>query len=406
MNNTLPAHRKAMPLAHRYHEAAMSLLPLIEAEAAAGEQLNHQTDRAAAAVREAGLYDLLKPREVGGPELSYIDAIRTIEQLSHADGSAGWCVMVNAVISASVGAFLPDEGCAEIFGDGPDVTFAGQGVPSGFAEPVEGGYRVKGHWSYGSAVYHADWIHSGCFVTKDGQMTFDSSGNPRIVIIQHPKDSIELKGNWDVHGLRATGSFDYALKDTEIFVSEALTYDSNGPQQHRGGIQYNADRPVSVACGHTGWVLGVTRRALDELAQLATSRKDVFGIMSDGPHFKLRYADAEAKFGAARAFAYEVWSELCDGFDRGEAGTLQQIARVRLAMRHAHNVASEVGTFAHIASRGVSLRSSVLQRCYRDIHAGTQHLLLADEIVAECGTALMGAAPEGSRWGMFGLVTD
>ena len=46
---------------------------------------------------------------------------------------------------------------------------------------------------------------------------------------------------------------------------------------------------------------------------------------------------------------------------------------------------SENATFAHIASRGVSLRPSMLQRCYRDIHGGTQHILLADEIVQECG---------------------
>jgi alkylation response protein AidB-like acyl-CoA dehydrogenase len=387
-------------------EAAVSLLPLIEAEADKAEQLTHQTDAVAAAVRKAGLYDLLKPRAIGGPELSFIEALKIIERISYADGSAGWCVMVNAVISASVGSFLPEAGCAEMFANGPDVTLAGQGVPSGFAEPVEGGYMVKGNWSYGSSIYHADWVHSGCFITKDGKMAFDEYGKPMIVVIQHRKETIELKGNWDVHGLRATGSYDYTLKDDEIFIPESMCYMSDGAEQQRGGIQYNADRPVSTACGHTGWVLGVTRRALDELAKLAPERRDVFGKMSDGAHFKLRYAEAEAKFRAARAFVYQAWNDLCESFERGEAGDVQQIACVRLAMRHAHQVASEIVTFAHIASRGVSLRPSVLQRCYRDIHGGTQHLLLADEIVAECGTALMGTAPENARWGMFGISAE
>jgi hypothetical protein len=72
-------------------------------------------------------------------------------------------------------------------------------------------------------------------------------------------------------------------------------------------------------------------------------------------------------------------------------------------MRHIHDVISEVSTFAHRSTRGVSLRSSVLQRCYRDIHSGTQHLLLADQIVQECGKVLLGTAGEGAQMAMFGV---
>ena len=46
-----------------------------------------------------------------------------------------------------------------------------------------------------------------------------------------------------------------------------------------------------------------------------------------------------------------------------------------------HEMRPQVGTFAHRASRGAGLRATVLQRCFRDIHSGTQHILLADQIV-------------------------
>ena len=59
---------------------------------------------------------------------------------------------------------------------------------------------------------------------------------------------------------------------------------------------------------------------------------------------------------------------------------------------------------AHRTSRGVSLRPSGLQRCYRDIHSGTQHILLADEIVQDCGKVLLGAAGEKAEWKILGLM--
>jgi hypothetical protein len=82
---------------------------------------------------------------------------------------------------------------------------------------------------------------------------------------------------------------------------------------------------------------------------------------------------------------------------------MEEIALIRLAMRHLHNVISDLSTFAHRAARGASLRPGQLQRCYRDIHAGTQHILLADEIMQECGKVLLGAMSPNARWTMFGV---
>ena len=85
----------------------------------------------------------------------------------------------------------------------------------------------------------------------------------------------------------------------------------------------------------------------------------------------------------ARAFVYAAWDALSERVAKGEKPNLEEIALIRLAMRHLHNVISDLSTFAHRAARGASLRPSQLQRCYRDIHAGTQHILLADEIMQE-----------------------
>ena len=117
----------------------------------------------------------------------------------------------------------------------------------------------------------------------------------------------------------------------------------------------------------------------------------MFGKLCDSASFRQSFADAEAKYRAARAFVYSAWDALSERVAKGEKPNLEEIALIRLAMRHLHNVISDLSTFAHRAARGASLRPSQLQRCYRDIHAGTQHILLADEIMQECGKVLLGA---------------
>jgi indole-3-acetate monooxygenase len=381
-------------------EVTERLIPLIEAEAESSEKAQYQSDKVIAEMRKSGLYSMLLPNALGGSELEFVDAMRIVERLAWADGSAGWCTMVAGVMAASAGSFLPDAGAKMIYGKGPDVTLAGNGVPRGYARRVDGGYRIKGHWAYGSGIHHAEWIHSGCFVVDDsGKPILNSDGAPEIVLMHHPRDTIELKGNWEVLGLRATGSFDYVQKGEEIFVPEATTYSFDAETPRRGGPQYQIGLVGFTSWGHTSWALGVGRRALDEIVRLSRERSDVFGLLADSPSFRKSFAEAEAKYRSARAFVYEGWNNIRDS----SAPTLEQIALLRLAMRHIHDVLSEITTIAHRYSRGVSLRSSKLQRAYRDAHSGTQHLLLADEIELECAKVLLGVAKPGARWTMFAV---
>ncbi len=384
-------------------QAAIDLLPAIEADADEAEGLYRQTDRVADAMRRTGLYSFLIPKDAGGAELPWVEAMEIVELVSRVEGSAGWCLMVNGVMGASAGPFLPDEGVEIVYPGGRNSTMAGQGVPRGYAREADGGYVIWGNWGYASGIWHADWVHSGCFLMDGDEMRTDAHGHPDIVLCHHPKDTIELTGNWDVHGLRGTGSFDYTLKQDELFVPAACCYKFDNPTQMRGGPQYGAGLVVSTTWGHTSWALGVGRRALDEIAALARQRVDAFGRMQDGAGFQHAYANAEARYRAARALVYEAWEDLSETFARDGRGSLEQIALIRLAMRHIHDVISDLSTFAHRASRGVSLRRSDLQRCYRDIHGGTQHILLADEIAQACGKVLMGAAGEDAQWNVLGL---
>lgn len=387
-------------------QSISSMVSMLQAEADEGERICRLTDKAVDAIRDAGLFHLLLPRELGGQQASYLDALQAVEQVSWADGSSGWYAMVVTVISASMGAFLSDRAAKQIFGANPRTMVAGQGVPRGQARPVEGGYMVKGPWGYGSTIYHAEYAHCGCIVMIDGKPQLDASGVPFALLTHLPKSEIELTGNWDTLGLRASGSFDYKTRTPEVFVPEHMTYPFVGSPQQRGGNQYSVGIIGLTSFGHTGWALGVIRRALDEITKLAPGKVGPFGALGEGAFFKHSYAEAESKFRAARAFVYEAWTDLCETLDRDKPASLEQIALIRMAMRHLHDVGSEVTTFAYKAGGGISLRPSLLQRAYRDLHAGTQHVFLSDQIYQECARALLGMTGKNARWGGFVVVED
>jgi alkylation response protein AidB-like acyl-CoA dehydrogenase len=389
-----------------FHARVDGLLPLIEAKASEAERLGYLTDDVVAALRASGIYTMLYPKEVGGAELLPFDAMTIVERLSHAHASVGWCTLVNNMEGATMAIYIEDEGIKKVFGDGVDITIAGNGVPRGFARPVEGGFMIRGRWAYGSAIYHAEWIHSGCFVTDpDGKdMVILPNGQPKIVITHHPRSTVKLLGNWDVLGLRATGSFDYTLSEgEELFVPTPMTYDFEIGAPRRGGAQGALGLTGYSAWAHSGWAVGVGRRLLDELVKVIVSRQDPFGKSSDSASFRFQFAQAEARYRAARALVYETWRDVSETFVRGEAMSLQQMTMIKLALRHIHDVVSDVGTFAHRAARGASLHNTPMQRFYRDIHAGTQHILMADQMIEECGRALLGLPGPGAQWSVFGI---
>src|SRR3546814_19683997 len=74
-----------------------------------------------------------------------------------------------------------------------------------------------------TTLFRSEGVHSGCIVLRDEKVSKLPNGQTEILIAHHPRDSVELKGNWDVLGLRATGSFDYGLKEAEeLFVPEGI----------------------------------------------------------------------------------------------------------------------------------------------------------------------------------------
>jgi hypothetical protein len=103
---------------------------------------------------------------------------------------------------------------------------AGQGAPFGRADIVPGGYRLSGDYGYGSGALHSSCLHTGGVVYENGKArTAPNTRNLGARLFITRTADAELKENWDVLGLIATGSVDYVIKD--VFVPEEFTHRQN-----------------------------------------------------------------------------------------------------------------------------------------------------------------------------------
>ena len=142
---------------------------------------------------------------------------------------------------------------------------------------------------------------------------------------------------------------------------------------------------------------------LDELLKLIEARSGRVGALGDNHAFQGEYAMAEAKLRAARALVYETWHDVEETLNRGDALSMRQNTLTRLALQHATWTIEEVSMFVYNAAGTTALRSGVIQRFFRDMHAGTQHMTSGPPVRQACGRQLAGLAP-GQRWQFVTLV--
>jgi indole-3-acetate monooxygenase len=381
-------------------DATRDLRELFEVNAEAAEAQGALTDTVIDALHDAGFFGLYVPTELGGVGANPVEILEVIEAVSYAEASTGWIVFAPAIAIGTAAAFLDDVVVKQLFGGPRMPVIAGSGIPRGGAVPETGGYRLSGTWSYASGLRHAQYAHAVAFVVHDGP--------PEMLAFTFPVEEAVLGDNWDVLGLRATGSIDFSVDG--VFVPEEYSYPATMNEPRRGGSMYTLGNIGIGLIGHTAWALGVGRRMADELAALAQTKRLVlpdksgaFPLIGESESFQEQFAMAEAKLRGARALAYDVWREITDVFARVEVLTTRQNTLYRTALHHATWTAVDVADLAYNVGGGTTLRRGVVQRLYRDIHSGAQHITSSAAILRECGRELVGLAP-GERWDLLRLV--
>jgi indole-3-acetate monooxygenase len=358
--------------------AAAAVAPVVRANADEGERIRRLPAATVAALTDAGLMRMCVPAAYGGPEADPMTVVEVIEAVSRDDGAAGWCTMIAATTS-SMALFLPPETAKELFGD-PTVVAGGVFAPNGSGTADGDGFRVSGRWQWGSGTQHCQWIVGGTSCDDDTfRLCFFGAAD------------VTFHDTWHAAGLRGTGSLDFTVDDVRVPADRTIQPGITPP---------TIDVPLGafpnfalLAAGVAAVSLGIGRRALDEIVALAEEKRPQFSkrTLARSGFTQTEVARAEAGLRAGRALLLDELGRTWDVACRG--GRIDVAARVgiRLACVHAASAAVTATDAAYTLAGGSSVYdSNVLQRCLRDVHVTTQHLMVAPKLHETLGRLLLG----------------
>ena len=354
--------------------AARELAPKLSARAREAEELQTLPADLVEEARRAGLFRLGTPRDLGGAELPPATIVETVEELSRADGSAGWTITIGN--GTAFLAWLDPAAAAGLLDGRADVISSAVFAPQGKLTPDGAGkFTLTGHWAFTSGSPHADLFFNGAFVTGEQGPRMLPGRGPDWRLAAFSAQDAKVIDNWDVSGLRGTGSHDVAVHDLPV------------PEEHTAAVFFEPARhdgplwrfPFFTLAGVflVGFPLGVARRALDEFTAFAPGkiRPPGPGPIAEDGDVQIALSRAEGRVQAARAFVFDALGELWDTAQRGDVPDTAQRARFLLAAQQAMRASvGAVNTTFGFAGAGALHSDHPMQRCFRDIHAAAQHI--------------------------------
>jgi indole-3-acetate monooxygenase len=332
-----------------------------------------------ATLRELGAFWLKTPTELGGTPLDPLGFCDVLEEFAYVDGATAWAVMVGNGGTGTAGGWLPDAGARQVFaaaGAGrPRPLVMGTPGPRGTGRPVAGGYLVSGQWAFASGCGHADWLIGG----------FRSAGaDGRLMVAIVPREQATVIDNWRVAGLRGSGSFDFRLE--EVFVPAELTFERSAGAC-RGGALFNVEAHVFLSNELPPLMIGMARRALDEMSGLAgqAARNPSGPSLADRPVFHAELGRAQTRLRAARAAHREAvtatWAAALAGAVPPRMHTDLTVASVFAA----ETCADLTETLFRYGGGRLLALSQLMQRLLRDLLAARQHIGLSEEAYERAG---------------------
>ena len=336
---------------------------------------------------------MVLPASCQGAETDPLQFFAAIEELAKSDGSTAWCV-AQASGCSTAAAFLEPTVARNIFGNSRAVMASGPNINK--AHAVEGGYRLSGAWMFASGIGNAGWLGGHCYITEpDGSTRCGANGTPTEYTLLFPKEASTVTEDWDVVGLRGTGSFRYDVKDLFVSKSHAFTRVGNAALREQGPL-YRFTLYQIFAIGFAGVALGIAQATLEAFVELASNKtpKAVNQTLRENAVVQSQVAFGRAKLQSSRAFLVKTMSDLWDAALRSNNFSLQQRADLRLATTYAIHQAREVVDIAYHAAGATAIFSSnPFERRFRDVNTVSQQVQGHLSNYEPVGQVLLGLPP-------------
>ncbi len=372
-------------------ERARAMIPVLRQRAGECEELRRVPDETVQDFLDAGFFRIVQPRRFGGYEFDLPTMVRCMIEVSRGCGSSGWVLSLTSAHTWWAAQYEP-EAQNELFADEGDLRFPLIFAPTGRAAPVSGGYELTGEWNYASGCDLSNWLAVNAIVP-------DPSGGKApsdLVVCLIHQDDYEIIDNWNVMGLRGTGSKQAAVNSLFVPKRRALSlFDLDkspapGRVLHENPFYGGPASPIFYA-EIAAVAVGIALGAIDfftERAQIKSSAFRPGEKLFESPAIQRRLAQATAELDTAEAMLLAEAQAYMDLVNQrvpnGETITFEERARMQLQLQHVVEMSARVVDTLFIAGGSSAINEGEpMQRCFRDISALRTHYLMDGERLRE-----------------------
>ena len=309
-----------------YVQKAKDLVPILRERASRQWNALTMVEENAALIHEGGFFRMLQPKRFGGGETSPIEWLESISTLAEGDPCVAWVTGVLGIHSFHLSHFS-DAAQQEVWGNKPCALLSSPYAPNP-VQPVDGGFQLSGVWKFASGVHLCDYALVGGAV-YDGNQGPDAdrlhAGDFRAFLVS--KSQFEIMANWDVHGMRGTGSHTIVVRDQFVPEYRTLPFrqvtDGTTPgKEVNPGLLYQLPFWQVLSRVTTSPVpLGALKGMADQFCDLARDRVSVRGVRTaQDPTAALAVAKALAAVDEVKGNTYRNMGRLMKAVASG--GTL------------------------------------------------------------------------------------
>jgi alkylation response protein AidB-like acyl-CoA dehydrogenase len=199
-----------------------------------------------------------------------------------------------------------------------------------------------------------------------------------------------------VSGLRGTGNHDYSIENVEVAAEYCL--DSLADQPTRAERLYAYPWFPMGTAAVASVPVGIARAALRAFKAIAKTKKSFPSgqTLSEHPTVQAELARAEICARSAEMLLFHSVEDIWQTIQAGTTPTLEQRTAVRLGCINAGmSAAQAVDVVYNLGGSDSIFEKHALERCFRDVHAATQHVAVAPKGLELAGRVLLGMEPNG-----------
>jgi 3-hydroxy-9,10-secoandrosta-1,3,5(10)-triene-9,17-dione monooxygenase len=389
------------PSVRRFLEAATGLVPSLIRRADQCERERSAPLETIEEMKALGLLRVLQPARYGGFEMGWDVFCEITQILATGCGSQAWVYRVLGDHAQLIGLY-PLEAQEDVWGKTPDALAASSLRPTGKARRVDGGYRLSGRYSFASGIDHAQWVIAGGMIEPDGSS--GSKVEPHLFLV--PRNQVTLVDDWFATGLEGTGSKSFITDDAFVPAHRALSIPAaatgttpgavvnHAPiyRLPRGGFTTSAFSALAVGMGKAlvkNWAEALMKRYRDSPETLKRESLSLIAGQAgtDIDTAELLYLDA-----IRRSMAV---------VENGGRLTPTDAVSARRIMAYAYHLVVEAAQRVYpTLGAGVVYKGSSIERQYRNIIAGGQHIGVNwQQAAISYGVGILGGTPQHAPMG-------